>query len=685
MKKATQKKLKKHSFLLRLAVWVGVFLLVVFIGFGVLCVWVYVDVLPSARTLKTRDIAQTSRIYDRTGERVLYEIHGEENRKIVSHREIADVMRSATVAAEDDGFYRHIGVDPASMARALGVDISDRKMSQGGSTITQQLVRNAFFSREKTIKRKFFEILMAIKIEKVYSKEEILDAYLNEVPYGSNAYGVEAAAETFFGKSAKELAIDEAALLACLPKAPTYYSPYGPHKNELIARQKALLNRMAQLGYISFYEARDALVSSTAEKIRPFSDYISAPHFVAYVKDIIEKEYGRELVENGGLNIYTTLDWDKQQKAEKSITEGTRRNLKWGAGNAALVAVDPRNGDVLAMVGSKDFFAVQDDGQVNVALSPRQPGSSFKPFAYATAFEKGFEPETKILDERTNFGPDGSGKPYIPRNYDGRFHGLLTMREALAQSLNVPAVKTLQLVGIDDTIAMAHRLGITTLNDRKRYGLSLVLGGGEVELLDMASAFSVFANDGIRNPVSPIAKISDTTGYVYFQKEFASQRVLDAQIARRINSILSDNKARTPIFGPRSPLILGDDRPIAAKTGTTQEFRDAWTIGYTPSLSVGVWVGNNDNRPMKSGADGVFVAAPIWKDFMLSALGSAPKENFIAYDKKPEEKSMLLAAGVKERITYYNIKSGKEVSEERVAKMDPEKVKEKIRVQVDYY
>lgn len=685
MKKATQKKLKKHSFLLRLAVWVGVFLLVVFIGFGVLCVWVYVDVLPSARTLKTRDIAQTSRIYDRTGERVFYEIHGEENRKIVSHREIADVMRSATVAAEDDGFYRHVGVDPASMARALGVDISDRKMSQGGSTITQQLVRNAFFSREKTIKRKFFEILMAIKIEKVYSKEEILDAYLNEVPYGSNAYGVEAAAETFFGKSAKELAIDEAALLACLPKAPTYYSPYGPHKNELIARQKALLNRMAQLGYISFYEARDALVSSTAEKIRPFSTPISAPHFVAYIKDIVEGEYGKNLMENGGLNIYTTLDWDKQQNAEKSIAEGTRRNLKWGAGNAALVAVDPRNGDVLAMVGSKDFFAVQDDGQVNVALSPRQPGSSFKPFAYATAFEKGFEPETKILDERTNFGPDGSGKPYIPRNYDGRFHGLLTMREALAQSLNVPAVKTLQLVGIDDTIAMAHRLGITTLNDRKRYGLSLVLGGGEVELLDMASAFSVFANDGIRNPVSPIAKISDTTGYVYFQKEFASQRVLDAQIARRINSILSDNKARTPIFGPRSPLILGDDRPIAAKTGTTQEFRDAWTIGYTPSLSVGVWVGNNDNRPMKSGADGVFVAAPIWKDFMLSALGSAPKENFIAYDKKPEEKSMLLAAGVKERITYYNIKSGKEVSEERVAKMDPEKVKEKIRVQVDYY
>lgn len=685
MKTSLQKKPKKSSFFHRFIVRWGIFLAVASLALGLGCVWVYVGILPGAQALGTRDIPQTSLLYDRSGKHVLYEIHGEENRKIINHEEIASYVRLATLAAEDDAFYHHFGIDPVSMIRALWVDVANGEMSQGGSTITQQLVRNAFFTREKTIKRKVLEVLMAIKVEQEYSKEEILDAYLNEVPYGSNAYGIESAANVFFGKSAQELTLEEAALLACLPKAPTYYSPYGSHRNELIARQRALLDRMVTLGYIKPEVVDNALAVDISQKIRSFSNPIFAPHFVAYVKEQLEREYGKRFIENGGLMILTTLDWEKQLQAEKSIVEGSQRNLRWGAGNAAMVAVDPKNGDVLAMVGSKDFFDTKNDGQVNVTLSPRQPGSSFKPFAYATAFEEGYEPETRILDEQTNFGPDGSGRPYIPRNYDGKFHGVLTMREALAQSLNVPAVKTLELVGIDDTIAMAHRLGITTLNERKRYGLSLVLGGGEVELLDMASAFSVFANDGVRNPVGPVLEISDRAGHRYFRKQVDPHRVLDEQVARRINSILSDNKARTPIFGPRSPLILGDGRVVAAKTGTTQEFRDAWTIGYTPSLSVGVWVGNNDNRPMKGGADGVFVAAPIWKDFMLRALGDAPQEQFIAYEKRSEDESNLLAAGMGERIVYYNIKSGKEISQERALNMDPEKFKEKVRIKVEYY
>jgi membrane peptidoglycan carboxypeptidase len=347
------------------------------------------------------------------------------------------------------------------------------------------------------------------------------------------------------------------------------------------------------------------------------------------------------------------------------------------------VAINPKDGDILAMVGSRNFFDGQIDGQVNVTLRPRQPGSSFKPFAYATAFEKGYQPETLIVDAPTNFGPDGGGRPYIPRNYDGKFHGVLTMRQALAQSLNVPAVKTLQLAGIDDTIAMAHRLGITTLNDRKRYGLSLVLGGGEVRLLDMASAFSVFANDGNRNVASGILKIEDANGKKYFEKKLETKSVLDAQIARKINSILSDNVARSPIFGPKSSLILDNGRIVAAKTGTTQEFRDAWTVGYTPSLAVGVWAGNNNNFSMKGGADGVFVAAPIWKDYMQKVLGDSEKETFIAYDTQQNKKTVA-GDSVEKKITYYDKKSGKKLSPKELAKINPSKVKDKVRTEVEY-
>lgn len=648
---------------------------------------VYHLATPPAHALMTRRVAETSFLYDRSGKKVLYEIHGEENRIVVPHEEIADTVRIATVATEDDAFYRHVGVDPLAIARAMRVNISHDGIKQGGSTITQQLARSVFLSREKTLRRKVLEAVIALKIEKHYDKEQILDAYLNQIPYGSNAYGIQTAARTFFGKDAKDLSLDEAALLAALPKAPTYYSPYHAHSDELVARQKGILERIAKLELSSQEEVESALREDTLAKVKPLRDEIIAPHFVFYVLEELERQYGREFLETGGLHVVTSLDMEMQIRGERVVREGAQRNMARGATNAALVAVDPKNGEVLAMVGSKDFFDEATDGQVNVTLRPRQPGSSFKPFAYAAAFEKGYEPETKVLDAPTNFGADGSGRDYIPRNYDGKFHGLMSMREALAQSLNVPAVKTLYLAGIDNTIELAHRLGITTLNDRQRYGLSLVLGGGEVKLLDMASAFGVFANDGIRNSAHGVLSISDARGKVLWESVLEEKRVLDAQIARRITSILSDNSARTPIFGPRSPLIMSDGRPVAAKTGTTQEFRDAWTVGFTPSLSVGVWAGNNDNRPMKGGSDGVFVAAPIWNAFMRETLASRPFENFIAYEPRTlqaAKEGRVAGAMVERRVRYFDTKSGEEISKAKRDKMDPEKAAKRVREKVEY-
>ncbi len=651
-------------------------LFLAFVGVGFLA-WLYYSATPAANQLVLRKIQQTSVIYDRSGEHVLYRLYGEQNRKIILHDEIPDIVRKATIATEDSNFYHHFGIDPFAILRALKVNIANNSFRQGASTITQQLARSAFLTREQTIRRKILEVVFALKIERNYTKEQILDQYLNEVPYGANAYGIEVASQIYFGKEAKELTLDEAALLAALPKAPSFYSPYGEHHSELVLRQKDILLKMSQLKLITQAEMEEALRVDTFAKIKPFVQPIEAPHFVFYVLGQLEEKYGRDFLRSGGLAIYTSLNWEMQQTAQEVVSSGAQRNLVRGATNAALVALDPKDGNILAMVGSKNYFDPTIDGQVNVALSLRQPGSSFKPFAYAHAFELGYQPETKILDAQTNFGPDGSGKDYVPRNYDGKFHGLLTMRETLSQSLNIPAVKTLYLASIDGTLELAHRMGITTLNDRKRYGLSLVLGGGEVKLLDMTSAFSVFATEGIRNPAQSVLKITDYSGNIIEQAQLNPEQVLDVQVARKINSILSDNKARTPIFGPRSSLILDDGRLVAAKTGTTQEFRDAWTIGYTPSLVVGVWAGNNDNHPMKAGADGVFVAAPIWKDYMQKVLVGLPKETFIAYDVQNNSK-VDQVAGMLAKVTYYNEKTGKKISAKKASQIDQAKVRQKI-------
>lgn len=643
--------------------------------------WLYYSVTPAASQLMTRKIDQTTKIYDRTGNYLLYEVYGEENRKIVAHDEIPDSVRAATIATEDANFYYHFGIDPLSVLRAIKVNFENNEIRQGGSTITQQLARNAFLTRERTLKRKILEAVFSLKIERHYSKDEILDQYLNEVPYGANAYGIETASETYFGKPAKDITLDEAAFLAALPKAPSYYSPYNTHHDALAARQKNILERVGELKLASSEEVSNALAVDTFSKVKKPSQPILAPHFVFFVLEQLEKQYGKDFLRTAGFDVYTTLDYDMQKIGEDVVRRGAEKNIARGASNAGLVAVDPKNGEILTMVGSKNFFDPSIDGEVNVTISPRQPGSSFKPFAYAHAFELGYQPETMILDARTNFGPDGSGRPYIPRNYDGKFHGLLPMRSTLAMSLNVPAVKVLYLASIDGTIDLAHKMGITTLNDRKRYGLSLVLGGGEVKLLDMAGAFSVFATEGVRNPVNAIMKITDRTGKIYQQEELNPERVLDVQVARKINSILSDNKARTPIFGPRSPLTLESiGKTVAAKTGTTSEFRDAWTVGYTPSIAVGVWAGNNDNHPMKAGADGVFVAAPIWNDFMQQVLTNQPNETFVAYDTydQKDKKIADISGGTKmiEKVTYY--RNGKKVSEEKAKKTDPKKIEKRV-------
>ena len=617
----------------------GIFDAMVILGIGFVgAIFFLFTTVPSGDLEVNWDPAQTTTIYDRSGQHILYEIHGEENRKIVSHSEISDNLRKATIAAEDDSFYSHNGFDIKSIARALKVNLQRDHISQGGSTITQQLARNVYLTREKTIKRKVKELLIAIKIERNNSKDQILDYYLNTVPYGANTYGAETASRVYFGKSAAELSLDEAAMLASLPKAPTYYSPYGKHKNELLFRQQSILRRMADLGLVSSEEALVAGRENPLEKLRDFKNPIDAPHFVFYVMAELEEKYGRDFLEKAGFRIFTTLDYDLQKIGEKIIEDGVNNNVKkYGGSNAALAAVDPKTGGILAMVGSRDYFASDIDGQVNVTTRLRQPGSSIKPIIYATAFEKGYQPETRVTDSQTNFGPDGSGRDYIPRNYSGTFRGNVSMRQALAMSLNIPAVKTLNSVGIDAAIDMADRLGIDTFTERQRYGLSLAIGGAEVTLLKETAAYAVFANDGIKKETVSIGKITNPDGSVEFAADFsAGKKVIDSEVARKVSSVLSDNEARTPVFGPNSPVFI-EGRKVAAKTGTTQEFKDAWTVGFTPSIAVGVWTGNNNGAPMRAGADGVFVAAPIWRGFMLEALERFPQESFLAYTPVSKE------------------------------------------------
>lgn len=627
-----------------------------FIGISVGIFYLYTYEVPEMERLHEGSLSQTSILYDRTGKHILYELYGEENRKIIAHEDIPDIIRMATLAGEDINFYQHYGVDPRAVLRALRANLKSGGIEEGGSTLTMQLVRNLYLYRAQTFERKIIEALMAFRLETMYTKDEIFDWYLNTVPYGSNTYGIQSASEVFFGKDAKDLTLDEASFLAVLPKATTFFSPYGENTSSLKTNQRKILDTMLDENMISFEQYREALSANTISKVKQKRDTIIAPHFVFYTLSQLQKEYGEELLRIGGLRIITTLDKEMQEQAEKMVLEKAKENQDLhSAENASLIALDPKTGEILAMVGSRNYFDKNIDGEVNVVTSPRQPGSAFKPIAYAKALELGLEPDSVLYDVPTSFGPDGRGGEYRPQNYNEGFSGLVSLKKALAMSLNIPAVKILYIAGLDNTLELASRLGITTLNDRNRYGLSLVLGGGEVSLLELTGAFSVFANDGVRYPTKNIMHIYGTTGNQINSSQNEGERVVDTQVARKINSMLSDNEARSSVFGSQSSLFIPEYPQVAVKTGTTQEFRDGWAIGYTPDIAVGIWTGNNDNRPMKAGSPGVYTAAPLWNEYMRYALGRlSEKEAFIAPDTwKKSSFPMINGRGAGRSLLYY--------------------------------
>jgi 1A family penicillin-binding protein len=626
-----------------------IFAILVIIGFlGTAALFAYIAKdLPSPGSVNKRFIIESTKIYDRTGTHLLYEVHGEEKRTVVDFKDIPESVRAATIALEDQDFYHHFGIQPKAILRAALKDIITFDAAQGASTITQQFVKNSLLSNERTLTRKVKEAILSIEIEAKFEKDEILGMYLNEIPYGSSAYGIEAAAQTFFGKSARDLTLDEAALLAALPRGTAYYSPYGSHTDLLTARKNYALKQMAKLGYITDGQATEAIGIDTLQKIKPQKNIIAAPHFVMYIKDYLENKYGDQAIEQNGMKVITTLDWDKQIAAEEAIRANTDKNKKWKAANAALVAIDPKTGQILSLVGSKDYFGAAEpagcisgkncvfEPNFNVAIAPRQPGSSFKPYVYLTAFTKGYLPETMLYDTKTQF-ETAEGKSYEPNNYDGKFHGPLPMMKALGGSLNIPAVKTLYLVGVKDAIALAKSLGITDLNHPDQLGLSLVLGGGEVRLLDHVNAYATLANNGVRHEKTGILRVEDSKGNVLEEyKNTPGEQVVDEKYVAMLDSVMANNENRAWVFGENSPLAF-KDRQVAAKTGTTNEFRDGWTVGYTPSLAVGVWAGNNDNSPMVEGADGVNVAAPIWRAFFDKALVNTATEEFPKYNPEDE-------------------------------------------------
>ncbi len=594
--------------------------------------------LPTPETLGRVQFAQSTKIYDRSGTVLLYEVHGEEKRTVIPTDQIPQSLKDATVAIEDTNFYRHRGLDFRGIVRAALANLRGRRISQGGSTITQQFVKNSLLTTKRTFARKVQEAVLALELEWFYRKDDILAFYLNQIPYGAGAYGVEAASKTYFGRSAQELTIAEAATLAALPKAPSYYSPYGNQPEELTRRKNLVLDKMFEQGYLTEAE-RDAAKSEQLS-FQPRRERIKAPHFVFWIRGQLEERYGPDVMERAGLTVITTLAPNLQEIAERVVREGALRNEKrYQAGNAAFVAIDPKTGQVLAMVGSRDYFDRERDGNVNVALRLRQPGSAFKPFAYATAFKKGFTPDTVLFDVATNFSTNPA-EPYAPSNYDDRFRGPVTMRQALAQSLNIPSVKVLYLAGVNDTIDTAEAMGITTLQDRSRFGLALVLGGGEVKLLELTGAYGALSQEGTLHPPAGIVRVENASGEVLESWTDQPRRVLEPQVARLVTDILSDNQSRAPVFGERSPLFF-PDRPVAAKTGTTERYRDAWIVGYTPSLVAGVWTGNNDGKPMTKGGAGVQAAGPIWRAFMEEALAGTPVEQFGKPDPVIADKSVL--------------------------------------------
>lgn len=592
------------------------------IGSGLLILWVSSD-LPDPDKLSERQFSQSTKIYDRTGTHLLYEIFTDEKRSLVELKDIPRSLIDGVIATEDKTFYEHSGIRPLSMARSVVYGLLGKgRIGGGASTLTQQLVKNAILTDERTITRKLKEIVLSVWLEKKYTKDQILKIYFNEIPYGSTNYGVQAAAQSYFGKSVSDLNLSESATLAGLPQQP---SVFLNNPEALRQRRNLVLQRMVDEGYLKQDEADKAKAEPIT--LRRQLNSIKAPHFVLYVKEQLVKQYGESLVEKGGLKVITTLDWDKQLAAEKAVSSTTKIFAEANANNAALISLDPRTGQMLAMMGSRDFFNDSISGQFNVVtLGRRQPGSSIKPIVYAAAFEKGLTPSTVMYDVVTSF--PGGAQTYTPRNYDLSEHGPVTLRQSLQGSLNIPAVKTMYIVGLKQTLDFASKMGYTTFNSG--LGLSLVLGGGEVSMVEHANAYATFANNGKRLPVSTILRVEGSNHDVMFEwKQPEGEQVIDSKLAATMANVLSDDASRQYVFGANSNLTL-PGRPVAAKTGTTNNYIDAWTVGYTPSLATVVWAGNTNNSPMKSGYGGNKVAGEIWNQYMREALKNTSVEQFPA-------------------------------------------------------
>ncbi len=632
------KKTKKQSWLRRHfkdIVIDGLILLIagfIIVSAGVL-IWISSLDIPDLSAFEERRVLQSTKIYDRTGEVLLYDLHEDVKRTSVPLEEMSRHVKNATIAIEDDQFYNHFGIDVRAIIRAILANFREGGVAQGGSTITQQVIKNSVLDREQTLSRKAKEAILSIKLERVLSKDEILEVYLNESPYGGTIYGIEEAAQSFFGKKANELSLAESAYLAALPQAPTYLSPYGSNRDALEARQNLVLERMRVNGFITieeYEEAKDAEVEFSSGVITG----IRAPHFVMYIIEQLADRFDEKTLAEQGLRIITTLDYELQEKAEEIAAQKAIENTeKFGATNTGLVATDPKTGDVLVMVGSRDYFDEEIDGNFNVALASRQPGSVIKPFVYANAWRKGYLPDTVLFDVPTQFSTacqpwelETTDTCYAPKNYNSKFVGPVSMRNALAQSLNIPAVKTLYLNGINDTLKFTADMGLTTLNDPQRYGLTLVLGGGEVRLLDMTHAYGIFANEGVRAEPRTILRIEDIRGNTLEEQTVETSRVLEANVAHMVSDVLSDNVARTPLWGQWSLVNFGD-RDVAIKSGSTNDLRDAWIMGYAPNIAVGAWVGNNDNSTMGGGLSGL-ITTPMWREFMDVALEKLPEETF---------------------------------------------------------
>jgi 1A family penicillin-binding protein len=580
--------------------------------------------LPTPAELVSRKINVTTKIYDRNGV-LLYQIYKDQNRTLLNFSQIPENIKLATIASEDASFYTEHGFSLKGILRAMFTNITNKKLAEGGSTITQQLVKNTLLSPEKTIIRKIKELVLAIKVEATFSKDKILEMYLNQVSYGGSAYGIEAASEQYFGKDVSKLDLAESALLVGLPKSPTTYSPFGENPDLAIKRQKEVLQAMVDNKYITKQQQTDA----EQEKLNLLNNQtnIKAPHFVMYVRQKLVDEYGEDIVNSGGLNVFTTLDYNVQQIAQEAVTTQVNKLKGLHVGNGAALVVDPNSGEILAMVGSKDYFDTKNDGNVNVTVALRPPGSSIKIVNYAYALSHGYTPASIISDEPITFKSPGAD-PYSPVNYDGKFVGNIRLRDALAESRNIPAVKLLASYGVQNMIELGQKMGITTWNQENTYGLSLTLGGGATKLIDLTRVFATVADYGNRPPIISITKVTDYKGnnlpISCDTGNCDKAQVLDPRTAFQLIDILKDNNARAPEFGQYSSLVVARHPEVAVKTGTSNSLRDNLTIGFNQKYLAAVWVGNNDNSSMSRIASGITGAAPIWNEIMAKLLANEP-------------------------------------------------------------